>query len=211
MTSSGAATIFALEDDREVLAALVDSLECENYRVQAYHSPMQFLSRFAPVHPACMVIDLCMPEISGLEVMWVLQQRQVCLPTVMISGHADVGICTEAFKQGVVDFVEKPFTFRRLLDGVELAVARDSANGHGDAERETVLARFERLTAREKDIFALVVSDLSNKEIARKLNISPKTVEHHRAHVMRKMQANSLHDLIIMAVICGLHELRLPG
>lgn len=210
MASGPEATIFALDDDRDALAAMVVALEDENYRVRAFHSPMHFLAQFVPVHPCCMLTDLRMPEISGLELMWVLQQRQMCPPTVMISGHANVDICAEAFKQGVVDFLEKPFGHERLLQGVALALARDSANGHADAERETVLARFERLTAREKDIIALVVSDLSNKEIAKQLKISPKTVEHHRAHVMRKMQANSLHDLIIMAVICGLHDLRLP-
>lgn len=202
-------TVFVVDDDRTFLGALVLALESNGLTVEPFVSAQGFLHAYAPERPGCLVLDVRMPAMTGLELQQVLDARGIRIPIVFITGHGDVATSVTAFRQGAVDFLEKPFSDQALLDSVSHALARDARARHIEGDRATVMARFERLTPREQEIMALVASDLSAKEIAAGLRISPRTVEHHREHVMAKMAAGSLHDLIIMAVICGVHELRL--
>lgn len=202
-------TVFAIDDNQAFLSALVLALETAGLPVEAFASAPVFLDAYRPERPGCLVLDVRMPEMTGLELQQTLDTRGIRIPIVFITGHGDVATSVTAFRRGAVDFLEKPFSDRALLDSVGLALARDARARRIESERVTVVERFERLTPREQEVMALVVSDMSAKEIAAGLRISPRTVEHHREHVMVKMQAGSLHDLIIMAVICGVHELRL--
>lgn len=202
-------TVFVVDDDRTFLGALLLALESADLAVETFVSAPRFLHAYRPERPGCLVLDVRMPEMTGLELQQTLDARGARIPIVFITGHGDVATSVAAFRRGAVDFLEKPFGDRALLNSVELALSLDARDRQIENDKATVMARFGRLTCREQEIMALVASDMSAREIAAGLHISPRTVEHHREHVMTKMSAGSLHDLIIMAVVCGLHELRL--
>jgi FixJ family two-component response regulator len=203
------ATVFVVDDDPRFLGALVLALRTAGLAVEAFSSAQAFLQVYHPARPGCLVLDVRMPAMSGLQLQQALIERRVMIPIIFITGHGDIAMSVTALKRGAVDFLEKPFTEQALMRSVNDALARDGRRRRLEVERATVAERFERLTPREQEVMALVVSDRSNKAIASRLKISPRTVEHHREHVMVKMQAGSLHDLIIMAVLCGVHELHL--
>jgi FixJ family two-component response regulator len=144
---------------------------------------------------------------DGLELFRRLKGADIRLPVIFITGHGDARHAVAALKAGAIDFLEKPFTEQTLLDSVHQALERNAAEREVIAERVAVQQRFENLTARERTVFALVVSSLHNKDIARELQISPRTVEHHREHLMLKMQARSMADLVTMAMLCGVRDL----
>ncbi len=202
-----AATIFVVDDDAMFRQAVVTTLEAASLKVRAYSSAHAFLESYTSDQAGCLLLDICMPDMNGLELQQALVQQDITLPIVFITAHGDVTTSVQAFRAGAVDFLQKPFTEVELLISIEQALQHDANSRRVEAERAMVMTRFANLTPRERQIMTLVVSDKSNKEIARELKISPRTIEHHREHVMRKMEANSFHDLIAMAVICGLHEL----
>jgi len=148
-----------------------------------------------------------MPKMSGLELQQHLLDRNLRIPTIFITGHGEVAMSVSAFKRGAVDFLEKPFTTMAILQSVRDALRRDARMRRVETERSVVDARCARLSAREARVMSMVISDWSNKEIARVLDISPRTVDHHRAHMMAKMGARSLADLILMGVVSGREEM----
>jgi FixJ family two-component response regulator len=202
-------TVFVVDDDQHYLGALVLALASTGLAVESFNSAHDFLDAYRPERSGCLVLDVRMPEMTGLELQQALNARGFRIPIVFITGHGDMSMSVAAFRHGAVDFLEKPFSDQALLYCVQRALARDARRRQIESDRITVVERFEHLTAREQEVMRLVVSDKSAKEIAASLKISPRTVEHHREHVVAKMEAKSLHDLIIMAVICGVHELRL--
>ena len=201
--------IHAVDDDRPFLAALDRALRTTGLTVNRYVCASDFLNDLDPDQPGCLITDLRMPGMDGLELQKTLQEQQIRLPTIFITGHGDAGKAVAALKGGAVDFLEKPFSEQALLDSVRRALAKDTVDRALAGERAIIRQRCANLTPREQQVFGLVVSDLPNKEIARQLKISPRTVEHHRAHVMLKMQARSVAELITMAFLCGIRELRL--
>jgi two-component system response regulator FixJ len=201
--------IHAVDDDPRFLSALVRTLRTTRLTVNGYASPGHFLESLDPDSPGCLITDLRMPDIDGLELQRRLAQRQIRLPIIFITGHGDASKAVAALKGGAVDFLEKPFSEQALLRSVGHALDKDANDRRLSGEQAIVKNRFAHLSPREHEVFILVVSDLPSKEIARRLKISPRTVEHHREHLMLKMHARSLTELVTMAVLCGVHELRL--
>jgi len=201
--------IHAVDDDRPFLRALEHSLRSTGLTVVAHTGPRDFLQRFDADQPGCVITDLRMPDMDGLALQTALRERRTNIPIIFMTGHGDTSTAVTALKNGAIDFLEKPFSEKQLLDCVEVALEKDARDRELVREQTVVRERFDSLTPREREIFTLVVSDRPNKEIARDLKISPRTVEHHREHVRLKMQANSQAKLITMAVLCGIHELHL--
>lgn len=203
--------IHAVDDDQPFLTALERSLRSTGRAVICYTCASDFLTRLEPDQPGCLITDLRMPDIDGFELQKSLLERQIRLPVIFITGHGNMAAAVTALKNGAIDFLEKPFSEKQLLDSVAQALDRDLRDRELAREQAVVKQRYARLTPRERQVYSLVVSDRPNKDIAHALKISPRTVEHHREHLMLKMQANSLAELITMAVLCGIHELRLQG
>jgi two-component system, LuxR family, response regulator FixJ len=204
-----AGTAYAVDDDPLFLDALALTLETAGFDVRPYRSCEAFLQAQRSDNASCLVLDVNLPDLNGLQLQQLLADQNDPIPIVFVTGHGDVGTSVKALRNGAVHFLEKPVDDRALVSTVEEALTYDRQRREIDGQRENVTQRFETLTTRERQIMALVVADKSSKAIARELQISPRTVEHHRAHIMRKMRATSLNELIIMSVICGVRELTL--
>ncbi len=190
-------TVFIVDDDRGILSSLKWLLESASYQVETFSSADEFLTRTCdPMPVSCLILDVRMPDTSGLELLQILQSRGLTVPAIVISGHADVPMAVNAMKTGALDFLEKPFVDQDLLDRIEKALSIDNVNRTERDAREQLLQRIAKLTRREREVMDLVVQGKSNKDIAHELNISNKTVEAHRAKVMKKMEADSLARLV---------------
>jgi RNA polymerase sigma factor (sigma-70 family) len=195
-------TVFIVDDDPSILSSLSWLLESASYEVECYASAAEFLRRAAePVPAGCLIVDVRMPDTSGLELLEILRSRGFVMPAIVISGHADVPMAVSAMKTGAIDFLEKPFLEQDLLERIEKALAIDAEERRRTEARAKILQRVEKLTRREREIMDLVVEGKSNKEIAAHLHISTKTVEAHRAKVMRKMEADSIARLVKSAIL----------
>ena len=209
-------TVFVLDDDEAVRDSVVILLECEGFRVESFESPLAFLESDAPSRPGCLLVDVRMPQMSGLDVQERLVQEGRGLPVIVMTGHADVPLAVRAMKAGAVDFVEKPFDEQALIGSVKAALARavpptappaaqaPTSAPAAPAVSPEVLERLSNLTPRERDVLQWLVEGKSNKVIAFELSISPRTVEIHRARVMEKMRADSLPSLVRMALAAGI-------
>ena len=191
--------VFIVDDDdavRRFLSGLIESVELP---VEAYASAQDFLTAYEPGRPGCLVLDVRMPGMSGLELQRELAERAIDLPVIVLTGHGNVQVAVHAMKAGAVDFVEKPFDNELLLDRIQKAVA-ESVRADGErVKRNEIANRMRLLSPRERQVLDLVVAGETNKGVARHLDISERTVEIHRANVMRKMRARSLADLVLMA------------
>jgi len=193
--------VFIVDDDAAVRDSLRWLMDSVGLRVEEFASGETFLEEITPLHPGCVVLDLRMPGLGGLEVYQRLREREIDLPVIIISGHGDVPIAVRALKSGVADFIEKPFSDQELLDCVQQALRRDLDNRVQQLKREELMARYLTLTPRELDVLRLVVDGSANKEVSAILGISLKTVETHRARVMDKMAAGSVSELVRMTLI----------
>jgi two-component system response regulator FixJ len=195
-------TVFVIDDDAALREVLALFLETEGFRVEAYASPRTFLDACSADWQGCLILDIGLPGMDGLALQRALQARGVRLPVIFLTGQGDVPKAVQAVKAGAVDFLEKPASHEAILERVRTALA-DAKRG---AVRELVgaelLDRYESLTSRQREIMTLVTSGLSNKEAARKLDISTRTVEGHRFRIMEKMHATSLWELTEMAQAC---------
>jgi len=189
-------TVFVVDDDPDVRDSLASLLASANFRVETFDSAHAFLAGNLHGRAGCLVADVRMPDMDGLELQEELGRRRSKLPVIIITGHGDVPLAVRAMKAGAVDFLEKPFEEERLLASIRRAFAAGSAAQSQAKAVEAVSARIAQLTGREREVLSLVVAGRANKEIARALNISPRTVEIHRAHVMEKMEADSLAELV---------------
>jgi len=192
------ATVFIIDDDPGVRAGLESLLRSMNYRVVSFATGRAFLEASPPSGPCCVVLDVRLPSQSGLELQAHLKARGRTPPIVFISGHADVRSSVRAMKAGAVDFLEKPFHDQELLDAVQTAIERDRAQISWERRLAELRGRFDVLTARERDVFPLVVAGLPNKSIAAELSVSEITVKIHRSNLMKKMGARTLADLVRM-------------
>ena len=196
-------TVFIVDDDsamRDSLGFLIGSV---GRKVETYASAEEFLAAYDQERPGCIVLDVRMPGLSGLELMEKLGQDRFAPPAVLITGHGDIPMAVRALKAGAYDFIEKPFSDQVLLERIQQALQQDSADRAAEHDRSDIERRAARLTARETQVFELVVDGKPNKVVASDLGLSQKTVEVHRAHVMEKMRAGSFADLVKMAVIIG--------
>ncbi len=191
-----ASTVFIIDDDNAVRDSLVWLLESLGVRSLAFDSAQPFLDHFRPEMPGCLVLDMRLPGMSGMELHELLMHRGVELPTIMITGHGDVSLAVRAMKTGVIDFIEKPFSDQALLDTIRAALARDVERRQKAEDRDELRARLDQLSQRERQVLDLVVQGKLNKQIAQALGLSHKTIEVHRARVMQKMKAASLAELV---------------
>ena len=203
MTSS-AAMVFVVDDDASVRKSLSRLISAAGYRVQAYASPREFLARRPEPGPSCLVLDVRMPGVTGLELQQTLASAVHEIPIIFITGHGDIPMSVKAMKAGAVDFLTKPFAGKDLLDAIQRAVAKDTRNLGTEARDDEIRSRVKRLTPRESQVLALVVTGMLNKQIASELGIGEKTVKVHRARVMEKMQAGSVATLVRLADAAGI-------
>jgi two-component system response regulator FixJ len=194
------ATVFIVDDDEAVRASLKLLLKTLGLPAQTYASAQEFLATFDERRGGCLVLDIRMPGMSGLELQEELNTRGAMLPIIFITGHGDVPMAVEAMQRGAMDFLQKPFRDQDLLDRISEALAKDRAGRELLGNRERIRARVAALTPREREVMALVTQGKANKVIAADLDLSQRTVEIHRAHVMEKMGANSLAHLVRMAI-----------
>ncbi len=197
------ATIFIVDDDMAVRDALKLLLRSVGQAVETYGSAQEFLDAYSEDRPGCLVLDIRMPGMSGLELQQKLNERHSILPIIFITGHGDVPMAVEAMQAGAVDFIQKPFRDQDLIDRINQALERDNNNRAALGERNDIRKRLETLTPREREVLDLVVHGKANKVIAGDLKLSQRTVEIHRARVMEKMQASSLAHLVRMVLEVG--------
>ena len=194
------ATVFVVDDDEAVRGSLKLLLKTLGLPVQTYASAQEFLDGFDPRRSGCLVLDIRMPGMSGLELQEELNSRGAMLPIIFITGHGDVPMAVEAMQRGAMDFLQKPFRDQELLDRINKALEKDRAGRELLGNRERIRARIAQLTPREQQVMALVTQGKANKVIAADLELSQRTVEIHRAHLMEKMGANSLAHLVRMVI-----------
>lgn len=191
--------VFVVDDDRGLREAIKLLLESVDLRVETFRTAEQFLSNPRPDAPSCLILDVRLPGVSGLELQHRLLQGGVPIPTIFITGHGDVPMSVQAMKNGAVEFLTKPFRDQLLIDAVHQALDRDRIDRTRRAEHAELEARFDALTAREREVMRLVLRGLLNKQIATRLGTSEITVKVRRARMMEKMQAGSLVELARMA------------
>lgn len=194
------ATVVVIDDDAAVCDSLTALLESDGYRVRSFSTAAAFLAAYEPDIGGCVLVDVRMPGMSGLELQRVLAERSIKLPLIIMTGHGDIPMAVTAMKAGAVDFVEKPFADDRILDCVARALARPAMAPAADP---AALERVRRLSDREREVLEQLVIGHPNKVIAHNLSISPRTVEIHRARVMSKMEARSLSELVRLALASG--------
>ena len=197
--------VFIVDDDESVRKALSRLIKSVDLKVETFSSANDFLKRDPYDGPACMVLDIRMPGLSGLDLQAELAKSERTSSIVFITGHGNIPMSVQAIKAGAVDFLEKPFEEQALLDAVHLAIQKDRLVKEKLAELRKIQERVESLTPREREVFALVVTGMLNKQIAFEMGISEKTIKVHRARVMQKMQADSLADLVRMAEKASVH------
>jgi two-component system response regulator FixJ len=194
-------TVFVVDDDSAVRRGLRFLLRSAGYTVEAFPSALSFLQGYDPRQGGCLLLDVQMPQMTGLELQQQLNVRGWRIPVIFITGHGTVSLAIAAIKAGAFDFIEKPLREEMLLDCVERSLHRNDAAHEERLQRAQLEARGALLTAREREVLELVAAGEPNKIIARRLGISFRTVELHRAHIIEKLQARSLSDLIRMAII----------
>lgn len=193
--------VIVVDDDDLMRSALRRLFVSAGMATELYASGPEFLAQAKLDRPGCLILDVGMPGMSGIEVQACLKQRRVEFPVVFLTGASDIPIAVAAMRQGAVDFIEKPFDNDDLLTRIQQAISRHGQQRHEDAERQDVLRRLNSLTAREHSVLELVVTGKTNKEIARCLGASHRTIEIHRHRVMEKMAAPTLADLVRMRLL----------
>jgi FixJ family two-component response regulator len=196
--SEAEATVFVVDDDPSVLRAMARLLTVAGLRVVTFASAGDFLNCAQPEGPACLVLDVHMPGLSGLDLQRKLAERGIRIPVIFITGNGNIPMSVQAMKAGAVEFLTKPFLSQILLDAIRQAIERDRVTRGRQADFARLRQRFDTLTPREKEVMAFVVQGLLNKQIAAQLGIGEKTVKVHRARVMHKMEAPSFADLVRM-------------
>lgn len=206
MTDVRSPTVFIVDDDlgvRQMIARMVRSV---GLTPRTCASVSEFLEQLDPRQPGCVVLDVRMPGESGLDLQDHLTRMNVDLPLVFITGHGDIPMSVRAMKGGAVDFLEKPFNDQALLDAIHAALARDAQQRLAESARADARARLATLTPREREVLALVVAGLANKQIAARLGTTEQTIKLHRGRVMSKMQADSVAELVVLAQRAGVVE-----
>ena len=196
--------VHVIDDDDAVRDSLAFLLETSGFRAIGHRSAKDFLAALRDLPAGCIITDIRMPEMSGLDLVRNLNDSGVAYPVIVITGHGDVPLAVEAMKAGVMDFIEKPFEDELILSAVRAALRRVSETSNKDEQRQEITTRLEALSAREREVLQGLIAGQPNKIIAYDLGISPRTVEVYRANVMTKMRATSLSDLVRMALLAGL-------
>lgn len=196
--------VYLVDDDFSVRDSLSLLIESTGQAVRCFESADDFLNNFDPDQAGCLILDVRMPNMTGLELQEELVRRDYAIPIIFISGHADVPDSSKAFRAGAIDYMEKPFDSEVLLSRMQEAIQKDLDTRVQLAEKRKLKKRLTLLTPREKEVYVLIVKGFSNKEVAKHLNISNRTIDVHRSKIMEKMEAEDLSELTVMAMHCGL-------
>ena len=199
MIGADGSTVFVIDDDAAVRASIQGLLKSVGLQSESFASAQEFLSESRKDGPSCLVLDVRLPGVSGLDFQHKLAEAGVQIPIIFITGYGDIPMSVKAMKSGAVEFLTKPFRDQDLLDAIQQALQQDRMNRQEQREASQLKGRYETLSAREREVMALVVSGLLNKQIAAELGTSEITVKIHRRQVMRKMEADSLADLVRFA------------
>jgi two-component system response regulator FixJ len=200
-------TVFVVDDDAALRQALVQLLETAGLQVESYPDGASFLEGYRSDRSGCLLLDVAMPGMTGLEVQAQLNARDLAIPIIFLTGHGDIPMAVRAVQAGAVDFLEKPAPGAVLVERVRRALTLDLEQRAQRARAEAVEERYQRLSPRQRQVMGLAVTGRSSKEIARLLGLSHRTIELHRAHVMQKMGAAKLAELVAMAALCKLDPL----
>lgn len=206
-------TVFIVDDDSAVRDALVELIQSMDMKAHAYHSVNAFLKDYSPSKRGCLVLDVRLPQHSGIELQQHLNRHKITIPIIFVSGHSTVSIAVQTLKAGAIDFIEKPFNDQDLLDSIQRAMKIDKKSRNEQRWREKTSAYLNCLSKREKEVLRFLIQGKANKTIAHEMTLSIKTVETHRAHIMQKLEINSMAGMVWMALISGeYHEIpdRLP-
>ena len=206
MTDDKAPIVFVVDDDAAVRQALTSLFRSIDLQVETFGSAAEFLRSKRPDRPACLVLDVRLPGVSGLDFQAELARSEVHIPIIFITGHGDIPMSVKAMKAGAVEFLTKPFRDQDMLDAIQAAIARDRDRRAQDKKLGELRALFDSLTSREQEVIGFVTAGLMNKQIAADLGVSEITVKVHRGNVMRKMNAKSLADLVRMADVLGIRR-----
>ena len=198
--------VFVVDDDPSVREALSSLFRSVDLRVELFGSAAEFLQRKPSDGASCLVLDIRLPGVSGLDFQAQLQKANIRIPIIFMTGHGDIPMSVRAMKAGAVDFLAKPFRDQDMLDAVSAALQRDRQAREAEDGMAALRAAYGLLTAREREVMALVTTGLMNKQVAGQLGLSEITVKIHRGHAMKKMNAKSLADLVRMAESLGLHQ-----
>lgn len=200
------ALVIVVDDDASIREALSSLFRSVGLRILAFASALELLEKPVPAVPSCLVLDIRLPGLSGLDLQAELAKAEIRMPIIFMTGHGDIPMSVRAMKAGAVDFLPKPFRDQDMLDAVSLALERDRQRRDGEKAIWDLRALFESLTPREREVMGFVTAGLMNKQIAAEIGLSEITVKIHRSHVMKKMGARSLADLVKMAGLLGVRR-----